>query len=49
MDIVQIICRTVVTTIDIFILLLSFTATVPDSSKKILAIFTMINLVGVWI
>lgn len=50
MDLVQIVTRTVVTTIDLFVASVAFMDGRNNSStKKILALFIVANLVGVWI
>jgi len=49
MNLAQIICKTVITTVDICLILASIKT---DSSKRVLKpflLFTFINLVGVWI
>ena len=49
MSILQIVVKTVITTADVGLVLLSVKADVEDESKKALLILALMNLVGVWI
>ena len=49
MNTFQIVIKTVITTADVGLLLLSFMADVEDASKKALLILVLLNLTGVWI
>jgi hypothetical protein len=49
MSILQIVVKTVITTLDLIIVLGAFKSEVEDKGKKALFVMTLINLTGVWI
>ena len=50
MEVAQIILQTVITTIDLLIVIAAvFTKGIPDMHKKVIAALIMVNIAGVWL
>jgi len=49
MNMVQIVTKTVITTIDLMVAGLTICADVPSGSKRILVVGVLLNMAGVWI
>ena len=49
MNTVQVVIKTIVTTVDILLGLITLKSDSPDSVKKIMTVIVLLNAMGVWI